>query len=92
VASESEVQVERHANEPLAIGVLVKSFDPVCDVVVFERCGGYERPLEAALAAAGVPWAVVHSTWVKAFRQVQGVKARRIGSMRGCCRSSGATA
>ncbi len=44
--------------------------------MVFERCGGYERALEAALAAAGVPWAVVHSARVKAFRQVQGIKAK----------------
>ena len=28
------------------------------------------------MAAAGVPWAVVHSARVKAFRQVQGIKAK----------------
>jgi transposase len=44
--------------------------------VVFERTGGYERALEAALAAAGVSWAVVHSLKVKAFREVQGIKAK----------------
>jgi transposase len=58
------------------IAALVKTFNPARDIVVFERCGGYERELEAALAAAGVPWAVVHSAWVKAFRQVQGIKAK----------------
>jgi transposase len=44
--------------------------------VVFERTGGYERLLEAALAAANVRWAVVHSKRVKAFRVVQGIKAK----------------
>jgi transposase len=45
-------------------------------VVVFERTGGYERLLEAALAAAGVAWAVAHSSRVRAFRQAQGIKAK----------------
>jgi transposase len=43
---------------------------------VFERCGGYERAFETSLASAGVPWAVVHSARVKAFRQVQAIKAK----------------
>jgi transposase len=60
----------------LAITALVGTFDPTRDIVVFERCGGYERALESALAAAGVAWAVVHSARVKAFRQVQGIKAK----------------
>lgn len=76
VALEHTARLERHANESHAIAVLVASFDPACDLVVFERCGGYERALEASLAAAGVPWAVVHSAQVKAFRQVQGIKAK----------------
>jgi transposase len=67
---------ERYPNETGAIARLVESFEAAHDVVVFERCGGYERALEAALAAAGVPWAVVHSLKVKAFRQVQGIKAK----------------
>jgi transposase len=76
VAREGVTKVGRHANEPTAIAVLVGTFDPARDVVVFERCGGYERALEAALATAGVPWAVAHSARVKAFRQVQGIKAK----------------
>lgn len=76
VACEGATKVGRHANEPTAIAVLVGTFDPARDVVVLERCGGYERALEASLATAGVPWAVVHSARVKAFRQVQGIKAK----------------
>ena len=76
VAREDAATVERCANEAPAIAALVRTFDPVRDIVVFERCGGYERKLEAALAAANVPWAVVHSARVKAFRQVQGIKAK----------------
>lgn len=76
VAREGVTHGERHANDADGIAALVKSFDPACDLVVFERCGGYERALEAALAAAGVPWAVVHSQRVVAFRQAQGIKAK----------------
>ena len=76
MAREGSARVERFANESPVIAALVTTFDPGCDIVVFERCGGYERELEAALAGAGVPWAVVHSARVKAFRQVQGIKAK----------------
>ena len=76
VAREDVAEVGRCRNEVAAIAALVETFDAARDVVVFERCGGYERQLEAALAAAGVPWAVVHSAGVKAFRQVQGIKAK----------------
>jgi transposase len=76
VAVEGMAEVGRHANDASAIAALVERFDPTRDIVVFERCGGYERQLEAALAAARVPWAVVHSAQVKAFRQVQGIKAK----------------
>jgi transposase len=76
VAPEGVAKVERHANEATAIAVLVGTFDPGRDLVVFERCGGYERALEAVLARAGMPWAVAHSARIKAFRQVQGIKAK----------------
>jgi len=76
VAREGVTAVERHANSTAATAALVGTLDAARDIVVFERCGGYERELEAALAAANVPWAVVHSLQVKAFRQAQGVKAK----------------
>ena len=66
VAREEAADVERFANDPDAIAILVASLNPARDVVVFERTGGYERALEAALAAAGVSWAVVHSLKVPA--------------------------
>lgn len=76
VAREGAARSERYANEPAAIAALVSELDPAHDLVVFERTGGYERGLEAALAATGIRWAVVHSKRVKAFREVQGVKAK----------------
>lgn len=76
VARQPGSRVERHANAAAAIAVLLETFDPALDVVVFERTGGYERALEAALAAAGVRWALLHSQRVKAFRDVQGIKAK----------------
>lgn len=76
VAREDARSVQRHANEPAAISRFVGSLDPARHIVIFERTGGYERTLEAALAAAGVRWAVVHSKRVKAFREAQGIKAK----------------
>ena len=76
VAREGTAAVEQHRNEASAIAALVRTFDPTRDIVVFEHSGGYERGLENALAAAGVPWAAVHSAQVKAFRQVQAIKAK----------------
>lgn len=76
VAREGVGRVERYANEAAAIAALVASVDAAHDVAVFERTGGYERALEAALSTAGVAWSVVHSQRVKAFRQVQGIKAK----------------
>lgn len=76
VAREGTARVERHGNDAAGIAKLVSSCDAARDIVVFERCGGYERALEAALAAAGVVWAVVHSQAVKAFRQARGIKAK----------------
>jgi transposase len=76
VAREGVTQVERRPNDAAGIAALVASFDAARDIVVFERCGGYERALEAALAVADVLWAVVHSQRVQAFRAAQGIKAK----------------
>lgn len=76
VAVEGCDRVRRYGNDAAAIAVLVEQLDPVEDVVVFERTGGWERNLEAALADRMIPWAVVHSQRVKAFRQVRGIKAK----------------
>lgn len=76
VACEGGPEAARHANDGAGIAALAAGLDAGRDVVVFERTGGYERGLEAALAAAGVSWAVVHAQRLKAFRQVQGIKAK----------------
>lgn len=76
VARESTATAERHANAASAIAALVGTFDPTRDIVVFEHSGGYERRFESALAAAAVPWAAQHSVQVKAFRELQGIKAK----------------
>src|SRR5262249_32270141 len=76
VAYEESNRVKRCRNDASGIASLVDTLDPTHGIVVFERCGGYERNLEAALADAGIPWAVVHSARVKAFRQLERIKAK----------------
>lgn len=76
VAWEGSASVERYTNDTAGITSLIEKLNPAQDIVVFERCGGWERNLEAALAEKGICWAVVHSQRVKAFREVQGVKAK----------------
>jgi transposase len=76
VAMEGAGPVRRYSNDAAGIAALIEKLDPASDIVVFERCGGWERKLEAALADKTVPWAVVHSQRVKAFRTAQGIKAK----------------
>jgi len=76
VAREGARAIERAVNDVVGIARLVRSLDREQDIVVFERSGGYERLLEAHLAAAGVRWALVHSKRVKAFRVAKGIKAK----------------
>jgi transposase len=76
VAVEGREQVDRLANKVEPVQHFVEGLDPACDVVVFERTGGYERLLEACLAHAGLAWAVLHSVRVVAFRRARGLKAK----------------
>lgn len=76
VAAEGCERVRRYGNDAAAIAALVERLDPAEDLVVFERTGGWERNLEAALADRMIPWAVVPSQRVKAFRQMRGIKAK----------------
>jgi transposase len=69
-------RVERYRNDAAGIAALTEKLDPAGDTVVFERCGGWERNLEAALAEKTICWAIVHSQRVKAFREARGVKAK----------------
>ncbi len=47
-----------------------------CRLVVFEASGGYERPLRQALAAAGLPAAMVNPRHVRAFARASGLLAK----------------
>lgn len=76
VSAEGCERVRRYGNDAAATAALVEQLDPAEDLVVFERTGGWERNLEAALADRMIPWALVHSQRVKAFRQVRGIKAK----------------
>lgn len=75
-AVEGAEPVQRYSNDAAGIAALIEKLDTAWDIVVFERCGGWERKLEAALANKTVAWAVVHSQPVKAFRTAQGIKAK----------------
>lgn len=75
-AAEGCVRAQRYGNNAAGITALIEQLDPAQNIVVFERTGGWERNLEAALANKAIIWAVVHSQRVKAFRQVQGIKAK----------------
>ncbi len=75
-AAEGTDRVERFSNAASQVFAFVGRLNPARDVVVFERTGGHERLLEIALAEKGVPWAVIHSQRVKAFRLALGIKAK----------------
>ena len=75
-AVEGVEPVRRYGNDAAGIAALIEKLDPASDIVVFERCGGWERKLEAALADRTIAWAIVHSQPVKAFRTAQGIKAK----------------
>jgi transposase len=76
IACEGVSKTTRIANAPAAIAAWVAGLDCRRDLVVFERSGGYERGLEAALAAGGIGFSLVHSLRVKAFRVAQAIKAK----------------
>ena len=50
VAWEQVRRVQRYSNDAAGIAALTEKLDPAQDIVVFERCGGWERKLEEALA------------------------------------------
>lgn len=75
-AGEDAGKVQRYSNDAAGIAALTEKLDPARDIVVFERCGGWERNLEEALAQQTICWAIVHPRRVKAFREAQGIKAK----------------
>lgn len=59
---EEKPQTERVENTPQSIGRLTRHLAEVApERIVLEATGGYERPVAAALAAAGLPVVVVAS-------------------------------
>ncbi len=76
VAWEQTRRGQRYSNDAGGIAALIEKLDPAQDVVVFERCGGFERNLEQVLADKTICWAIVHPQRVKAFRAAQGIKAK----------------
>jgi transposase len=75
-AWEDADKVQRYSNDAAGMAALIEKLDPARDIVVFERCGGWERNLEQALAQKTIGWAIVHPQRVKAFREAQGIKAK----------------
>jgi transposase len=55
-AAEGCERVQRYGNNAAGIAALIEQLDPVQNVVVFERTGGWERNLEAALADKAITW------------------------------------
>ena len=65
------------AMDPDAIDGLVKRVEALAPaLIVLEATGGYEGPLAAACAAAGLPVAVVNPRQVRAFAQALGRTAK----------------
>lgn len=67
----------RTANDPAAIQQLVATLSPYHPTrLVVEATGGLERPLVAALTAAGLPVRVVNPRWVRDFARATGRLAK----------------
>jgi len=80
VAVEGQRRVSRVANTETAIETWLKGLRPQrLALVVFEPTGSYERPLQAALQAAGVPWLRASPREVAAYRRQRGVRAKTDG-------------
>jgi transposase len=67
----------RHANDPAGIAALVERLRPLRPaLVVLEATGGFEIPAVAALAAAGLPVAVVNPRQARDFAKATGKLAK----------------
>jgi len=68
---------ERHPNDPPGVAAAVARVAALApDRVVLEATGGYEAPVAAALAAAGLPVAVVNPRQVRRFAEATGRLAK----------------
>ena len=71
--------IERFANEPVAIGRLVRRLRataPAPRLIALEATGGYERKLLYALADAGLPVVRLNPLRVRRFAQSRGILAK----------------
>jgi transposase len=67
----------QHPNDPQGIALVVALLLPLQPtVIVLEATGGFEAPLAAALAAAGLPVAVVNPRQVRDFARATGQLAK----------------
>jgi len=67
----------REANDSAGIAAVVKRLQPLQPtLIVLEATGGFELPLAAALAAAGLPVAVVNPRQVRDFARATGQLAK----------------
>jgi transposase len=72
-----EVQTDRFANNSDGIGRLEEKLQEISpERVVLEATGGYERPVAAALAAEGLPVAVVNPRQTRDFARATGRLAK----------------
>ncbi|HET8628892.1 MAG TPA: IS110 family transposase [Thermomicrobiales bacterium] len=77
VALRPEGQGWRADNDAAGIAALVARLDALRPaLIVLEATGGYERPLAAALAAAGLPAAVVNPRQARDFAKATGQLAK----------------
>jgi transposase len=65
------------ANDPEGIDTLVGGFEEVgLELVVLEATGGFERPAAMALAASGIPVAVINHRKARDFAKATGILAK----------------
>ncbi len=77
VAIRPEGEVWQVTNDPAGMTALITRLH-ICQpaLIVLEASGGYERPVTAALAAAGFPVAVINPRQVRDFARAVGVLAK----------------
>jgi len=77
LASEPAGRTGQFATDPSGLQALVAACQaqPVT-LIVLEATGGYEAPVAAALATAGLPVAIVNPRQVRAFAQALGKRAK----------------
>jgi len=77
IAVSGRPRVVRIRNETQAIEAFLAAFDPeAVALVAYEPTGGYERALDRAAAAAGLPHHRIHPDRLVAFRRQKGIKAK----------------